>query len=131
MHIMLGPTLAAGCCGLTRKVSRAVMLKPFLFDTFLKNVNKVGRQGWSELLAYSKSLFEDLPLCCTSFLFFLTMFQYIPKSWILLSFPISDSRESTSPLQKDRKFVIDVSHHQHLLSFLGCWKQSKLCTLTW
>lgn len=37
----LGPSLAAGCCGLTRNVSGAVVLKPFLPDTVLKNVNKV------------------------------------------------------------------------------------------
>lgn len=41
VHIMLCPTLAAGCCGLTRQVNRADMLQPLLPDTLLKNVNEV------------------------------------------------------------------------------------------
>lgn len=74
VHIMLCPSLAAGCCGLTRQVNRADMLQP---DTLLKNVNKVGQTrlewtlgslkvpSWSFTFVFTLLLsFSPLLFCC-------------------------------------------------------------------
>lgn len=120
---MLCPSLAAGCCGLTRQVNRADMLQPLLPDTLLKNVNEVGQTRLEWTPGSLNVAFEVLPLPSLYFspLFSPAVSQYISESCILLSFPIADSCESTSPLYciTDRhfmKFVIHVSHHQHLVS---------------
>ncbi len=100
VHIMLCPSLAAGCCGLTRQVNRADVLQPLLPDTLQKNVNEMGQTRLEWTLGSLDIPFEVLPLSSLSFspLFFLAVSQYIYESCILVSFPIADSCESTSPL---------------------------------
>lgn len=75
VHIMLCPSLAAGCCGLTRQVNRADMLQLLLPDTLLKNVNKVGQTrlewtlgslkvpSWSFTFVFTLLLSLFLPCC--------------------------------------------------------------------
>lgn len=75
VHIMLCPSLAAGCCGQTRQVNRADMSQLLLPDTLLKNVNKVGQTrlewtrgslkvpSWSFTFVFTLLLSLFLPCC--------------------------------------------------------------------
>lgn len=79
VHIMLCPSLAAGCCccGLTRRVNRADALQPLLPDTLLGNVNEVGQTRLEWTLG-SLSLFWSFSFSLT---FSPAVSQHIYGSW--------------------------------------------------
>lgn len=124
VHIMLCPSLAAGCCGLTSKVSRAVMLKPFLPDTLLKNVNELGQTRLQRTHSLTQSRFLKIYFCVLSRFCFILTPLHISESWI----HVSDSCQYTSPFHCSVKLPLMIVISSIFCCFLAV-RNSTNCAL--